>query len=181
MNDAVRHPGGAELTKRLLALGGYVPPVSGRAADLGAGSGASVRILSSYGFDTAGIDRVPAEGVHEGDLLHLPLEDSSFDLVLSECAMYLSGDPAQALREAARIVRPDGKILIADVFAGAGKDIAENMRACGLQLLFLEDHTAEWKDYILECLWQKEYVQEVCRSPKNSRYYLIGLQRWKYE
>ncbi|MBR3358148.1 MAG: class I SAM-dependent methyltransferase [Solobacterium sp.] len=181
MTESVRHPGGTELTKRLLTLGGYHPPVTGRAADLGAGSGAAVRILTAYGFDAVGIDREPAENVQEGDILHLPLEDDSFDLVLSECALYLSGDPRQALREAARIVKQDGKILIADVFPVLPQKLPEEMRECGLQVLFLEDHTEEWKEYIIECLWQKEYVREVCSAPKNSRYYLIGLQRWKYE
>ena len=181
MTATVRHPGGKELTEHLLELGGFHPPVTGRAADLGAGSGASVRILSAYGFDAVGIDRYPAENVQEGDLLHLPLEDSSFDLVLSECAMYLSGDHLQALREAARIVKPHGKILIADVFAVSAQELPEEMRKYGLQLLFLEDRTEEWKEYIIECLWQKEYVREVCSAPKNSRYYLIGLQRCRYE
>lgn len=65
-----------------------------------------------------------AEGVadrvelHDGDMTALPFEDNSFDLVLSSFAIHnISGRAgrAKAVSEAVRVLRPGGRLLIADV------------------------------------------------------------------
>ena len=77
MSGAVRHPGGIEMTEYLLDLAGIRKPCQGRAADLGAGDGCTVRLLCDYGFDAEGIDLKPAENVRAGDMLKLPFADGS--------------------------------------------------------------------------------------------------------
>jgi len=67
-----------------------------------------------------------AEGVadrvvlHTGDMMALPLEDNSFDLVLSSFAVHnISGRAGRekAISEAARVLRPGGRLMIVDVRA----------------------------------------------------------------
>ncbi len=52
--------------------------------------------------------------VRHGDLYALPLASGAFDLVAIHQVLHFLADPARALREAARIIRPGGRLLIVD-------------------------------------------------------------------
>jgi SAM-dependent methyltransferase len=52
----------------------------------------------------ARIERAPAEA--------LPFEDGSFDTVVSTLVLCTVGDPARAIDEVARVLRPDGRLLV---------------------------------------------------------------------
>ena len=67
-----------------------------------------------------------AEGVadrvelHTGDMMALPFDDNSFDVVVSSLAIHNIGGRAgreKAIDEAARVLRPGGRLMIADVRA----------------------------------------------------------------
>lgn len=51
--------------------------------------------------------------IRRGDMIDLPFEDASFDVVLSTCSMCPISNPARAAREARRVTRPGGRIGIA--------------------------------------------------------------------
>lgn len=58
--------------------------------------------------------------VRTADMTSLPFADASFDLVLSSLAIHNIGDAAgreKALDEAARVLKPGGRLLIADIQA----------------------------------------------------------------
>ena len=51
-----------------------------------------------------------------GDALHLPFTDRSFDMAMVAYGWRNFGDPRLALRELARVLRPDGQLLILEFF-----------------------------------------------------------------
>jgi arsenite methyltransferase len=50
-----------------------------------------------------------------GEIEHLPVADSSVDVVISNCVINLSPDKPQVWREIARVLRPGGKACVSDL------------------------------------------------------------------
>lgn len=152
------HPGGLENTRRMVELAGLFPQA--RILDLGAGAGETVALLHRLGYQAQGIDLEPRSPlVEQGNLLctHFPAE--SFDALFSQCAFYASGDPPKALAESHRILKPGGKLLLADVFF---QDPAAMVARAGFSVLYAVDMTPAWREYYIEALWREE---NVCPSP----------------
>lgn len=91
--------------------------------DVGCGSGMAAQLSASLGAKVAGIDaaetlleiareRTPAGDFKQGDLEALPFTDASFDLVTGFNAFQFAGDPGQVLREAGRVTKPGGMIVV---------------------------------------------------------------------
>ncbi|HYG58780.1 MAG TPA: class I SAM-dependent methyltransferase [Symbiobacteriaceae bacterium] len=100
-------------------------PQPGEAAlDLGCGTGVQTQALSRYGLRVTGIDispemlararakAIPGAVLLEGDAASLPFPDEAFDLVISVTAFEFMPDPAGAAREAMRVLRPGGRLVL---------------------------------------------------------------------
>jgi arsenite methyltransferase len=139
--------------------------------DLGSGGGIDVLLSArrvgptgkAYGLDMteemlalarenqrkAGVENVE---FLKGEIEHIPLPDSSVDVVISNCVINLSADKDRVLREAFRVLKPGGRFAVSDVVT-RGKvpeDVRQNM------LL--------WVGCIAGALDEYEYVAKLARA-----------------
>ena len=73
--------------------------------------------------------------LHTADMRQLPFEDGSFDVVVSSLAIHNisgAGERAKAVREAARVLRPGGKLVIADI--RHTREYASELECSGLKI-----------------------------------------------
>jgi SAM-dependent methyltransferase len=98
-----------------------------RLLDVGCGSGLTLVLAKERGAIPAGLDvspgllqiardRLPEADLREGDMEYLPFGDATFDAVAGVNAFQFAGNPQNALREAARVTRPGGRV-VASLFA----------------------------------------------------------------
>jgi SAM-dependent methyltransferase len=95
--------------------------------DIGCGSGYAAGMAAALGASVTGIDitpeliaiareRVPQAEFVTGGMDRLPFDDAEFDAAVGFNAFQFADDPAQAVREAARTVKPQG-LVAATTFA----------------------------------------------------------------
>jgi len=89
----------------------------GTVLDAGAGTGVSTRVFTETAADTIALDisramlrEIESTARLQADFDHLPLSDQSVDGVAFTASLFLVADPAAAVREAARVLRPDGVV-----------------------------------------------------------------------
>jgi SAM-dependent methyltransferase len=94
-----------------------------RVLDVGCGTGVFLRMCADRGAEVAGLDasepllavargRVPEADLRHGDMMALPFADDTFDLVTGFTSFFFADDMVAALREAGRVARPGGPVVI---------------------------------------------------------------------
>ena len=93
-----------------------------RVLEVGCGSGVFLRAAAERGVAVTGVDCGAAGGARTrsgagggalvGDLQALPFDDDSFDVVAGFNAFFFAEDMVAALREAGRVARPGGSVVI---------------------------------------------------------------------
>lgn len=126
--------------------------------DLGTGTGRMIELIGPQAQTSLGIDLSPEMlafaratldqsgiahcSLRQGDLYDLPIADDAADLVTVHQVLHYLDDPAAAVSEAARILAPGGRLLIAD-FAPHELDFLREEQA-HRRLGFGEDEVKGW-------------------------------------
>jgi len=102
-----------------------------RVLDAACGTGRHAQFLDSLGCKCVGVDqskemlkiaksKLPNNRFELGSLERLPFEDDEFDLATVSLALCHLSEPTSALKELARVVRPDGTVLVTDPHPSSG-------------------------------------------------------------
>ena len=108
-----------------------------------------------------------------GDANHLDLEDGTFDCASCRAAFHHFPDPARVLGEMRRVVRPGGKILVADMLASRDPEQASLHNR--IEKLCDPTHTRALADTEFEQLF-REAGLEVLQRPTSKIHY--ELEEW---
>jgi len=172
-------PGGLLLTEHLIELCDFKR--GDRILDAGCGTGTSLDFMCrKKRYETTGIDlsdfmlkkgleKFPDLHLVQGNAMHLPFSDNSFDGVIAECSLSIMGDIRKVLGEIKRVLVTGGKFAISDIYirypeqpgainyllsAGciSGAFIQDEfiniVNNSGFNILLWEDHSKLWREFI---------------------------------
>ncbi len=110
------------------------PYVAGDVLDIGAGSGALIRVLAGHGFQARGVDLYSTSSdIVQGSITQLPFADNSFNTAFCcDVIEHLSDSQIeQGLKEVVRVLRPNGHFIVTTPFDEALKDNTVTCPQCG--------------------------------------------------
>lgn len=138
----------------LAALDGDV----GDLVDVGTGTGRMIELLGGRARTALGLDRNPemlrlarnridasglvAARVQAGDMYALPLADAACDTLLLHQVLHYADNPAAAIAEAARVLRPGGRLLVIDLLPHGREELRQERRH--VRLGFADEAVLGW-------------------------------------
>jgi len=155
------HPGGFALTKYAVDFCKFEK--GAKLCDIGCGNGETKdRLENEYGYNVCGVEPSEAMGGGRADIIFAKAEktglsDETFDGVLFECVLSLCDDLKASVKEAKRILKKGGYIIVSDVYSKSGKMSADGplrwvypesefkslINELGFETVLYEDHTKE--------------------------------------
>jgi ArsR family transcriptional regulator len=149
------HSPDAEVERRLAEALAEAP--LGHVLDIGTGTGRMAELFADQAERIVALDKnlemlrvaraklqhLPTAQIElvQGDFADLPFTDAGFDTVLLHQVLHFAPDPAPALAEAARVLRPGGRIAIVDFAAHEREEL--RTRHQHARLGFSDRHMAE--------------------------------------
>lgn len=82
----------------------------------------------------------------QGEAEHLPVDDSSVDVILSNCVINLTEDKGQVFREAFRVLKPGGRLEVSDIVTDQAMSVEDRM------------NPVHWASCISGALPEQEYL-----------------------
>jgi len=126
--------------------------------DVGTGTGRMLELFGPLAEHAVGIDlsremlavaRVNLEhaglrnwSLRQGDMYQLPLAADSFDAAVFHQVLHYAADPARAIREAGRVLKPGGRLVIVDFAPHEVESLRSD--AAHHRLGFADDEVAQW-------------------------------------
>jgi ArsR family transcriptional regulator len=123
------------------ALLAALPARIGRLLDIGTGTGRLLELVAPRVESALGVDasremlalararlterHLAHCAVRQADMYRLPLPDAAFDVVTLQMVLHYAEDPAAALAEAARVLRPGGQLLVVDLAPHGKVELAQ--------------------------------------------------------
>ena len=154
--DAIRslHIAEEQVEAAMAALVGEGPV--GTLVDIGTGTGRMLELFGGRADSALGIDRssemlrLARAKLHgrantelrQADLYQLPLADNAADLAILHHVLHFAETPAAAIGEAARVLGPGGRLLIADFAPHEREEL--RARDAHARLGFADDQVAGW-------------------------------------
>jgi ArsR family transcriptional regulator len=129
----------------------------GRLVDVGTGTGRMIELFAPRSSQAIGIDRssemlrlarvkLEAAGIssslRQGDMYALPLLDESADSIIIHQVLHYAHSPATAIAEAARVLAPQGTLLVVDFAAHDREELRD--RDAHIRLGFEDEVMAGW-------------------------------------
>lgn len=157
-----------------------------RFLDLGTGTGRMLQLIApraarSVGLDAshamlsvaranlekAGLTRIE---LRQGDIYAPPFPPDAFDLIITHQVLHYLDDPARAIREAARLLAPGGRLLVVD-FASHNLEFLREHQA-HRRLGFAREQVSGWiEEAGLDCT----ATRELAPPKKNGEYLTVIL------
>ena len=130
--------------------------------DIGTGTGRILEVLGPYVEDAEGVDfshemltvaranlDKPSLGhcrVRHGDMYQLPFQDRSFHFITIHHVLHFAHQPQQVLKEAARVLRTQGQVVIVDFASHVREELRTKFKH--QRLGFSNDEIEGWLDQI---------------------------------
>ena len=211
MNTTLDHPGGHEITRKAFNICGLQK--SAKVLDIGCGYGDTAAYLEDeYGFSVTGIDKsaetiIQTKQKHsglqfmEGNGQCLEFESLTFDCVLIGCTLSLMQNPAKSMREAFRVLKEKGYLIIHDLYVShpVGRsfevnsahvvngalilsDISAVLDELGFEVILFEDRESDLHSFAAMQIFHGKDINDYVVSKKSkckTSYFLMVARKRK--